>query len=135
MQTYQIPNLSSGDQYVLESITQENTSSMQTTLDSIEARIAERKLMEYRNIQELERSRQKLESSVNTFQCFSYNPNPKMLQTKSRLEAEMIKLDMKRGEEAVSAFRDVERLETEKRKILDDLRDEKSMNFYSGGFT
>ncbi len=133
MQENKIPNTNSDDKYILESIIHADSDSMQKELECVEHRMAERKMIEYRNVQELERLRQKLECSLSMFQCFSYNPNPKLLATKSQLETEMLRLELKKGEEAVDAFRDVERLEQEKRKILGDLREDEAMNVFSGG--
>ena len=79
--------------------------------------------------------RKKLESTVNMFDCFSYNPGPNIIATKSKLETEMIRLEMKKNDETIWAFRDVERLESEKRKILGDIREDSEMSLLSGGFT
>jgi hypothetical protein len=127
---YEIPKDAS---YPLQTMMGMDCDSEKKTLEELEARIAERKSIEYKNFQELERMRKKLESTVNMFDCF-YQPNQTMLATKSKLESEMIRIEMKKNDETVNAFRDVERLESEKRKILGDIREETDMNLFSGGF-
>ena len=124
-----------GEKSILENLLQEDYLNARQTLDSIEHRIAERKRLEYKNIQGMERQRQKIEETINSFQCFGYNPNPRLTMVKSKLETEMVSIELKKGEETVNAFRDVERLEAEKRKILEDLREEKSMASFQGGST
>jgi hypothetical protein len=117
-----------GENYVLENLLKQDLYSAQQTLDEIGHRIAERKKLEYKNMQNLERMRQKIETSLNSLCCFGYNPNPKITAVKSNLETEMVNLELKKGEEAVNAFRDVERLEEERRKILEELRGEVSIS-------
>ena len=119
--------------YPLQTMMGFDNDSEKKTLEELEARIAERKGIEYKNFQELERMRKKLEASVNMFDCLSYHPGPNILATKSKLETEMIRLEMKKNDERVCAFRDVERLEAEKRKILGDLRGDSEMNLFTGG--
>lgn len=131
MQAQKNQYLVADDRYALEGII--NTDTSEKSLEDIEARIAERKLLEYKSIQEIERMRRKLEASLNSFNCFSYNPNPRILMSKSRLESEMIRLELRKNEEMVSAFRDVERLESEKRRILGDMREDSEMDIFSGG--
>ena len=128
---YEIPKNPS---YPLQTMMGFDNDSDQKMLEDIEARIGERKHLEYRNIQDLERMRRKLESSANAFNCF-YQPDQTMLATTSKLESEMIRLEMKKNDETVCAFRDVERLESEKRKILGDIREDSDMSLLSGGFT
>ena len=135
MEKYQNNPKPSDENYILESILKEDSNTAGQTLEIIDHRIAERKKLEYKNVIELERQRQKIEETVNTFQCLSYSPNPKMTMVKSKLETEMTRVELKKGEEAVNSFRDVERLEAEKRKILEDLRGERSlMNISPGGY-
>lgn len=98
-------------------------------LDSINHRIALRKHLEYKNIRNLENARQRLEESLNQMgnSISAYAPNPKMLSAKSRLETEMISIELKKGEEAVNSFRDVERLEAEKRNLTETIKSEASI--------
>ncbi len=129
-QNYAVPI---DEAHILENLLKEETNNTEQTLECIEHRIAERKKLEYKNIIGLEGQRQKIEGMINTFQCFSYNPSQNQVMVKSKLETEMTRIEMKKGEEAVHAFRDVERLEAEKRKILEDLKGEKSMMNLSPG--
>tara|TARA_Y100000294_G_scaffold172418_1_gene187080 strand:- start:755 stop:1171 length:417 start_codon:yes stop_codon:yes gene_type:complete len=122
-------------QNVLDSILNDGYITTKQTLESLEHRIAERKKLEYKNIQEMETQRKKIEEAINTMQCFDYNPNPKLTMVTSKLGTEMVKIELKKGEEAVDAFRDVERLEAEKRKILEEMRSEETMASFSGGYT
>lgn len=123
----------SDESSILENLLNEDSKAANETLEIIEHRIAERKKLEYKNIMELERQRQKIEETINTFQCFGYNPNPRLTMAKSSMETEMTRVELKKGEEAVNAFRDVEKLEAEKRKILEDLKGEKAMMSLSPG--
>lgn len=118
---------------ILENLFKEDLYTTKQSIESIEHRIAERKKLEYKNIQNLERQRQKIEESLNTLHCFGYNPNPKLTSVKSRLETEMVHLELKKGEEAVNGFRDVERLEEEKRKLLEEMERSKLPGFFPGG--
>ena len=123
------------DKYILENLFKEDLYTSQKTLESIGHRIAERKKLEYKNICNLESMRQKIESSLNRFEFFGYNPNPRITAVKSKLETEMVHIELKKGEEAVNAFRDVERLEEEKRKLLEEMERSKMPGFSSGGAT
>lgn len=125
MQTYAQPayqmTIQSND--IVETLMKEDEYTTKQTIAAIEHRIAERKKMEQQNIDDLERMRQRIEESINGVNCgTSYNPNPKTITVKSKLETEMVKIELKKGEEAVNSFRDVERLESEKRKLEEDLR-------------
>ena len=118
---------------LLEKILKEDYMAAKETLEIIDHRIAERKKLEYKNFVELERQRQRIEEAINKLQCFEYNPNPKLTMVKSKLETEMIKIELKVGEEAVNAFRDVEKLEAEKRNILAEIRSEQQMIILPAG--
>jgi len=124
-----------GEDYLLSTILNQDAQNSEQSILDIDHRIAERKKLEYKNIIELERARQKVEECLNSISwlCSEYNPNPKSLAVKSKLETEMVRIELKKGEEAVNCFRDVERLEAEKRKLLEDLRDEKAMTNITGG--
>ena len=115
-----------GENYLLDTILSQDTSSSESSLLDIDHRIAERKKLEYKNIKELEWARQKIEQALNSVYCLcsSYNPNPKSLAVRSGLETEMLRIELKKGEEAVDSFRDVERLEAERRKLLEEASEE-----------
>jgi hypothetical protein len=112
------------DKDILESLFKEDYYTAKNSLDNIETRIAERKRLEYRNINDLEHQRQKLEQTLNIFYNLGYSQNS--LSMRSKLETEMVRLEIKKGEEGITAFRDVQELETEKRKILEELAQDKS---------
>lgn len=119
------------DSYLVSSILNQDLYSSHRTLEGVESRIAERKKIEYRNISDLERQRQKLEESLNVMSYFGYSP--KNMMVRSKLETEMIRIEMKKSEEVVKGFRDVERLEYEKRKMLEDLEGQESTAGLSSG--
>lgn len=121
------------DKDILQDLFKEDYYTAKETLDRIDHRIAERKKLEYKNIYEMERQRRKMEETVNHVQCFGYSPKTTMI--KSKLETEMVNIAIKKGEEAVQSFKDVDRLEADRRKILEDLRGEKSMSSWFGGST
>ena len=86
-----------------------------------ETDIAERKKLSYQVISNLEEQRKKLESSINTIKFNDYNPAG-MTQIRTKLETELVKVEMGKGEEAIAAFRDIEMLEQEKRKVIEEIR-------------
>ncbi len=111
------------DKAILESLFKEDYYTAKNSLDNIETRIAERKRLEYRNITELEHQRQKLEQTLNIFYNLGYSHNA--LSMRSKMETEMVRIELKKGEEGITAFRDVQELESERRKILEDLNQDK----------
>ena len=119
------------DSYLVSSILGQDLYSSSRSLEGVESRIAERKRLEYRNVVFLERQRQKLEESLNVMSCFGYSP--KSMMVRSRLEAEMIRVEMRKAEEVVTSFRDVERLEYQKRKLVEDLEGQRSTAGLSSG--
>ena len=119
------------DSYLVSSILGQDLYSSSRSLEGVESRIAERKRLEYRNVVFLERQRQRLEESLNVLSCFGYSP--KSMMVRSRLEAEMIRVEMRKAEEVVTSFRDVERLEYQKRKLVEDLEGQRSTAGLSSG--
>ena len=111
------------DKDILENLFKEDYYTAKKTLDNIDSRIAERKRLEYRNITDLEHQRQKLEKSLNVFYNLGYSQSS--LSMRSRLETEMVRVELRKGEEGINSFRDVEKLESERRKILEDLNQDK----------
>jgi len=126
---YDLPD----EKNILQNLFLEDYQAANQKLESIEHRIAERKKLELLNIEKLERQRKKLEDMLNDLPCPELNPG--ILSTRATLGTEMVRVQMKKGEEAVNAFRDVERLEDEKRKLLEELCGEKSLGKITGGFT
>jgi hypothetical protein len=94
--------------------------SLEDELLDIEHQVAERERIKRRNVCFLEEQRQKLESMLNTLECFSYRPAGIVNSVKSKLMTQMVQVELKKGEEYVTAFRDVQRLEEQKRKLLSE---------------
>ena len=91
-------------------------------IDSIEHQIAEREKIKQRNIIFLEEQRQKLEDFMNRTECFTYKASGIINAVRSKLTTQLVQVDLKKGEEYVNAFRDMQRLEEEKRKLLAEER-------------
>ena len=91
-------------------------------IDSIEHQIAEREKIKQRNIIFLEEERQKLEDFMNRTECFTYKASGIINAVRSKLTTQLVQVDLKKGEEYVNAFRDTQRLEEEKRKLLAEER-------------
>lgn len=87
-------------------------------VDSIEHQIGERERIKQRNVKFLEEKCQKLQELLNGTECMTYRLPGIINAVRSKLQAELIKVDLKIGEEYVNAFRDVQRLEEQKRKLL-----------------
>ena len=111
------------DNAVLEGMFDDDSVNRKKSLENIETRIAERKRLEYRHIAELERQRQKLEQTLNVFHNLGYSHSS--LSMRSRLETEMARIELKKGEEGITAFRDVQQLESEKRIIIEKIYQDK----------
>ncbi len=117
----------------IEDIFKQDNLNQLNQLESIEHQIAERKKLKYRNAIELDHQIKKVEEILNELDCFGYNPHPSVTQLRSSLQTDMIRLELKKGEEAGHASRDVARLETEKRKILSEVMENESLGLAFGG--
>jgi len=91
-------------------------------VESIEHQIAEREKIKQRNITFLEDQRKKLEEFLNRTECFTYKPMGIINAVRSKLMTQLVQVELKKGEEYVNAFRDVQRLEAEKRELLSEER-------------
>lgn len=91
-------------------------------IDSIDFQIAERERIKRRNVLFLEEQRRKLEGFLNQTECFTYKPSGVLNAVRGKLATQLVMVDLKKGEEYVTAFRDVQRLEEEKRKLLGEVR-------------
>lgn len=91
-------------------------------IENIEHQIAERERIKRRNVLFLEEQRQKLECFLNQTECFTYKPSGVVNSVRSKLATELVRVELRKGEEYVSSFRDVQRLEEEKRKLLTEER-------------
>ncbi len=87
-------------------------------IHSVEHQIAEREKIKQSNIRFLEEQRQKLEGFMNTTECFTYNASGIINAVRSKLTTQLVQVDLKKGEEYVNTFRDIQRLEEQKRKLL-----------------
>ena len=94
-------------------------------IESIEHLIAEREKIKRRNVLFLEEQRRKLEGFLNQTECFTYKPAGIINAVRSKLATQLVQVDLKKGEEYVNAFKDVQRLEEEKRKLLTEEKADK----------
>lgn len=108
--------------YGLNDLVKEDERIVADELESIEHQIAEREKIKQRNIIFLEEQRQKLEDFMNRTECFTYKASGIINAVRSKLTTQLVQVDLKKGEEYVNAFRDMQRLEEEKRKLLAEER-------------
>jgi hypothetical protein len=97
---------------------------MAEEIENIEHQIAEREKIKRRNIKFLEDQRQKLDELISRADIFSYRVMGKN-EVKSKLTTLLVQVEIKKGEEYVNAFRDVQRLEEEKRKLSAEEKENK----------
>lgn len=112
----------SGKGYGLYDILKSDEKAVVDEIESIEFQIAERERIKQRNVLFLEDQRKKLEEFLNRTECFTYKPSGIINAVRSKLATQLVQVDLKKGEEYVNAFRDVQRLEEEKRKLLAEER-------------
>ena len=113
----------------LDSLLREDERIMSDEILNIEHQIAEREKIKQRNIRFLEWQREKLEELINRTQCLSYaatGPD----QVRNKLTTQLVQVELKKGEEYVNAFRDVQRLEEQKRKLLSESSEDKGWSEY-----
>ncbi len=115
------PNLESRS---LDSLLKIDERVMADELDNIELQIAEREKIKQRNLRFLEWQREKLEEVVNRTRCFDYAAMGTN-EIKNKLLTQLVQVELKKGEEYVTCFRDVQRLEEEKRKLLTETSEDK----------
>lgn len=108
--------------YGLDSLLKADEKVIGEEIESIEHLIAEREKIKRRNVLFLEDQRQKLEGFLNQTECFTYKPAGIINAVRSKLATQLVQVDLKKGEEYVNAFKDVQRLEEEKRKLLTEER-------------
>lgn len=109
-----------GYEFSLNNLFAEDQRLLSDEIDSIEHQIAQRERIKKRNTSFLEFQRQKIEEQLNQAEFFgsgySWNASP----VRARLLTQMVQLDLKKGEEYVLMFRDIQRLEEQKRKLLEE---------------
>jgi len=117
--------------YGLEALAKADERMRDEEIESIERQIAEREKIKRRNILFLEDQRKKLEEFMNRTECFTYRPSGLINAVRSKLTTQMVQVELKKGEEYVNAFRDVQRLEEEKRKLLSEGREDEGWSGWS----
>ena len=110
--------------HLLEDLVKTDERILAEEIESIEHQMAEREKIKRRNITFLEEQRQKLEELINRTECFSYRVMGKN-EIKSKLTTLLVQVEIKKGEEYVNAFRDVQRLEEERRRLLTEEKESK----------
>ncbi len=108
----------------LDSLLREDERIMGDEILNIEHQIAEREKIKRRNITFLEWQREKLEELVNRSKCFDY-ATMGTNEIKNKLLTQLVQVELKKGDEYVTAFRDVQRLEEEKRRLLSESSEDK----------
>ncbi len=108
----------------LDSLLREDERITSDEILNIEHQIADREKIKQRNIRFLEWQREKLEELVNRTRCFDYAAMGTN-EIKNRLLTQLVQVELKKGEEYVNCFRDVQRLEEEKRKLLSESSEDK----------
>jgi vacuolar-type H+-ATPase subunit I/STV1 len=117
--SYQIPNKNT---HSLNSLVKEDERIVADEIENIEHQIAEREKIKQRNIKFLEEQRQKLEDFMNRTECFTYRASGMINAVRNKLTTQLVQVELKKGEEYVNAFRDMQRLEAEKRRLLAEER-------------
>ena len=108
----------------LDSLIQADERIMVDEIGTIEFQIAEREKIKQKNLKFLEWQREKLEGVVNRAKCFDYAVMGTN-EIKNRLITQLVQVELKKGDEYVNAFRDVQRLEEQKRRLLSDGAEDK----------
>lgn len=108
--------------YGLDALLKADERVIEEEIENIEHLIAEREKIKRRNVLFLEEQRKKLECFLNQTECFTYKPSGIINAVRSKLATQLVQVDLKKGEEYVNAFKDVQRLEEEKRKLLTEER-------------
>ena len=115
----------SGKAYGLDSLLKADEKVIGEEIESIDFQIAEREKIKQRNVRFLEDQRKKLEGFLNQTECFTYKPSGVINAVRSKLATQLVMVELKKGDEYVIVFRDVQRLEEEKRKLLaEEMADE-----------
>ena len=109
-----------GYELSLNNLLEEDKRILNDELESLERQIAERERITKRNVSFLEFQRQKIEEQLNQADFFSSGYSWNASPVRSKLITHMVQLDIKKGEEYVLMFRDIQRLEEQKRKLLEE---------------
>jgi hypothetical protein len=108
----------------LDSLIQADERILTDEIGNIDFQIAEREKIKQKNLKFLEWQREKLEELINRTKCFDYAVMGTN-EIRNRLITQLVQVELKKGEEYVHAFRDVQRLEEQKRKLLSEGTEDK----------
>ena len=108
----------------LDSLIQGDERIVTEEIGNIEFQIAEREKIKQRNLKFLEWQREKLEELVNRSKCFDYAAMGTN-EIRNKLITQLVQVELKKGDEYVNAFRDVQRLEEQRRKLLSEGAEDK----------
>ena len=108
----------------LDSLIQADERVLVDEIGNIEFQIAEREKIKQRNLKFLEWQRGKLEELVNRAKCFDYAAMGTN-EIRNKLVTQLVQVELKKGDEYVNAFRDVQRLEEQKRELLSEGAEDK----------
>jgi 50S ribosomal subunit-associated GTPase HflX len=103
--------------YGLDSLLKADEKTIRDEIENIEHQIAEREKIKQRNLRFLEWQREKLEELINRSNCYGYAVMGGN-EIRNRLTTQLVQVELRKGEEYVNAFRDVQRLEEQKRKLM-----------------
>lgn len=115
--------LKPNEQYDITALLKEDEQNIENEINSIEQQIALRERIKLRNVDFLEHQRRKIEKQINKTQCFEYNPQAGVGAVRNGLTTQMVQVDLKKGEEYNNCFRDIQRLEEQKRNLLTQKED------------
>jgi len=120
---YEAAQAKKTDQYpLLDDLLKSDEETSTDEMDRIECMIAERERIKQKNIRFLEEQRQKLEELINRTECLNYGASGAN-EVRNRLTAQIVLIEMRKGEEYVNAFRDIQRLEEQKRQGIRDKKE------------
>jgi len=100
----------------LDSLLKADEKLLRDEKENIEFQIAEREKIKKRNLKFLEWQREKLEELINRTECLTYGMMGAN-EVRNKLTTQLVEVELKKGEEYVNAFRDIQRLEEQKRKL------------------
>ena len=100
----------------LDSLLKADEKLLRDEKENIEFQIAEREKIKLKNIKFLEWQRERLEELINRTECLTYGVMGAN-EVRNKLTTQLVEVELKKGEEYVNAFRDIQRLEEQKRKL------------------
>lgn len=112
-------------QYDISALLADEDNNIEDEIHSIELQVAEREHIKQKNIYFLEHQRQSIEEQINRTRCFEYNPPKNISVIRNGLTTQLVQIELKKGEEYTNCFRDIQRLEEQKRNLLAEKDDGK----------